>query len=136
MKRRNGFTLIEVLAVIIIIGVISIIAVPIVINYLNSARETAYTSFEKSMEEAAKGIVLDCINENNNCQIKMDNKKIYLNTLIEDELIENIKDPSGTNFCEEYTSYVNIIGDNPMEYKYEACLYCGTYITDNTKCEK
>ena len=56
-KKKKGFTLIEVLVVVIIIGIIALIAVPTVSNYIGQAKDTAYTSFEESMKNAAKNRV-------------------------------------------------------------------------------
>ena len=44
MKKRSGFTLIEVLAVIIIIGVLAIIAVPAVTKYISRSNDSVYAS--------------------------------------------------------------------------------------------
>ena len=44
MKKKSGFTLIEVLAVIIIIGVLAIIAVPAVTKYISRSNDSVYAS--------------------------------------------------------------------------------------------
>ena len=41
-KEKRAFTLIELLAVIVIIGVIALIAVPVVNNMIRQSREKAY----------------------------------------------------------------------------------------------
>lgn len=57
MKNKNGFTLIEILAVIIIIGVVMLIAVPAVSNYINSSRKSAYiTTAKEYIKEAQSKI--------------------------------------------------------------------------------
>lgn len=135
MRKKSGFTLIEVLAVIVIIGIVALIAVPSVMNYLNSASDSAYTTYEKTMESAAKNKVIKCLTDNENCDIEIESaQKIYLESLIEDGLLENMKDPNSSDFCEAYQSYVNITGNSPADYQYEACLYCGEYVTDRAIC--
>ena len=42
--KKNGFTLIEILAVIFILGILMIIAVPSVTNYINDSRKTSFTA--------------------------------------------------------------------------------------------
>ena len=42
--KKNGFTLIELLAVIIILAIVALIATPIVLNVVDSARESAAKS--------------------------------------------------------------------------------------------
>ena len=136
MKKNKGFTLIEVLAV-IIIGIIALIAVPSVMEYLNKAKDSTYVNYEKSMVDAVKNKVLKCISENEDCTLEMEtNQRVYLESLIEEGLIENMKDPESNSFCEAYQSYVNVFGDSPANYKYQACLYCGDYVTDNEACQE
>lgn len=42
MKRKNGFTLIEVLTVIIVLAIIALIAVPIIMNIINKANKSVF----------------------------------------------------------------------------------------------
>jgi prepilin-type N-terminal cleavage/methylation domain-containing protein len=44
MKRRNGFTLIEVMIVVAIFGVLAVIAIPAYKGYLASAQSSASTA--------------------------------------------------------------------------------------------
>ena len=44
MKDRKGFTLVEILAVIIIVGIIMLIAIPAVTNYISDSRKSAFLS--------------------------------------------------------------------------------------------
>jgi prepilin-type N-terminal cleavage/methylation domain-containing protein len=39
MKRRNGFTLVELLAVIVVIALISLLAMPPLVNQLSKTKE-------------------------------------------------------------------------------------------------
>ena len=41
MKRKNAFTLIELLAVIVVLAIIALIATPVVINIINDAQISA-----------------------------------------------------------------------------------------------
>ena len=136
MNKEKGFTLIEVLAIIIIIGIIALVAVPAVSKYIFSSKDMAYKTYEKSMESAAENKVFKCLSENENCVFEYDGgQRIYLQELIEDGLLDNMKDPNSDGYCEANQSYVNIIGNKPSEYKYDACLYCGNYISKDAVCE-
>jgi len=53
MKNKKGFTLIELVAVIVIIGVIALISTPIVLTVINSSREKAYEELVTNIEDAA-----------------------------------------------------------------------------------
>ena len=54
MNKRNGFTLVELLAVIVVLGVILIIAVPSVNKYLKNSKESAYEIQISTMIEAVE----------------------------------------------------------------------------------
>ena len=138
MKNKKGFTLIEILAVIIIIGIIAIIAVPSISRYLNSSKDTVYTSYEHSMEDAAKNRIVDCLSGNGDCELPEsdEEQRIYLDLLIEEGYLDNMKDPETKNFCEQLVSYVAISGESATNYKYKACLYCGDYYTNDVECRK
>ena len=56
-KNIKGFTLLEILAVIIILGVLLIIAVPSISNYINDSRKEAYIATAKEyIKEAQKKV--------------------------------------------------------------------------------
>ena len=52
--KRNGFTLVELLAVIIIIGVLSLITVPVVDNVIKSSKQSAHDEQLELILSAAK----------------------------------------------------------------------------------
>ena len=53
-KKFTAFTLIELLAVIIILGVLMIIAVPAVTNYISNSRKSAYVATAKDLMNGAR----------------------------------------------------------------------------------
>ena len=53
-RRKNGFTLVEILAVIIILGILMIIAVPAVSRYINDSRKSTYILTAKEYIDMAK----------------------------------------------------------------------------------
>ncbi len=56
-KNEKGFTLIEILAVIIILGILLVIAVPSISNYISDSRKNAYISTAKEyIKEAQKKV--------------------------------------------------------------------------------
>ena len=54
MKSKKGFTLVELLAVIVILGVIMIIAIPSVLNTLESSRKSTFSLYAKKVVVAAE----------------------------------------------------------------------------------
>lgn len=59
LKEERGVTLIELLAVIIILGIIAAIGVPAILNSRENAQIATYQSNAKILEEAAKRKILD-----------------------------------------------------------------------------
>ncbi len=51
---KNGFTLVELLAILVILGIITIVAVPSVITTNQKANENDYNEFKKTVENAAE----------------------------------------------------------------------------------
>ncbi len=58
-KKRKGFTLIEILAVIIILGILMIIAVPAVTRHINDSRKSTFVNSAKKFMDAALDEVTD-----------------------------------------------------------------------------
>lgn len=54
MIKKKGFTLVELLAVIIILGIISAITIPLVSTYINDSKQTAYEQLIASIEQTAQ----------------------------------------------------------------------------------
>jgi len=54
-KRQKGFTLIELVVVIAILGVMAAIAVPMVNNFLTSSKEQAYIADRETIQAAVSG---------------------------------------------------------------------------------
>lgn len=54
MNKRNGFTLVELLAVIVILAVILAIAVPRISNMIDKAKVQAFIDSEKMIVKATK----------------------------------------------------------------------------------
>ena len=51
---KNGFTLVELLVVIVIIGMLSLVAYPSIIKIINESKEDAYKSQIKMVEKVTK----------------------------------------------------------------------------------
>ena len=138
MKNKNGFTLIELIAVIVIIGIIAILIVPTVSKYIVDTRESTYDAHERSMSEAAESYTIECIQNNGrDCEIPGPNEErtIYLSELIDSDFIDKLGDPAKNgSYCNPNTSYVKIYNTNNNNFEYLACLYCSKYATKSVKC--
>src|SRR5574344_122654 len=139
MKKEKGFTLIEIIAVIIVLGIISLIAVVAVSRYMGDTEKNVYKSYEKSMISATKNKIVKCISGDDKCNLPNSGEKtkIQLNQLLDDGYIENLNIEKDGGSCDSYLSYVEIEridNSNNGNYKYEACLYCGEYKSENANC--
>ena len=56
-KKKRAFTLIELLAVIIILGILMIVAIPSVTSYINDSRKSAYVDTAKEIVSGTRNIV-------------------------------------------------------------------------------
>lgn len=65
MKKNNGFTLIEVLAVIVVLSIILVIATSVVTGNISNSRNSAFmTSFDNLIDDVRKHIVQNKSNKN------------------------------------------------------------------------
>lgn len=57
--RKNGFTLVELLAVIVVLALIMVIAIPAVLNTKETASKVLSADEERSIKDAAKLLAID-----------------------------------------------------------------------------
>jgi type IV pilus assembly protein PilA len=135
--NKKGFTLIELIGVIILIGIIAMIAIPSVSQYTDRGKLATFLAYESSMEDAAKNAVLDCIGNNSTrCTLpdKGETTNISLKTLIDEGFIDEIKSPTGGS-CDINKSYAKVLNRGNLNYKFKVCLYCDDYTTDLEDCK-
>ena len=114
--KRKGFTLVELLAVIVILAIIALITTVVVINIIETVKIRKYKVEEKSLEKAAELYYT-------NSQIFPFQDEISLNTLVEKGYINSVKDTGNGSTCEG-----KVIKDNNGELK--GCLKCSNYVTE------
>ena len=123
-KNKKGFTLIEILAAVTILGVLSIVAVVSVNKIIQKAKQNHYITAEDNLEMAGQSYV----QQNRNALPKAigQKKQIPLKTLVEKNYIEPIKDYSD-NECNLENSYVQVFKYSKEDYSYVAYLDCPVY---------
>ena len=121
MKTKKGFTLIELIAVIVILGLVLIIAIPFFSGSLKTFRDDYYTNLNGNMLNAGKQFF-----DYNRLYLPhkyLDSAIVDANTLYEENIIDELKDYNGAS-CDKYESYVIAIRKSMDEVTYDTCLKC------------
>ena len=112
MKNKNAFTLVELIAVVSILGLIALIVYPTIASVIKDARENSYQDQVTVIEKAAKSWSID-----NASKLSTDGKSynLKMSELLNGGYIssEDVKDPR--NSSKTLSGYVEIKYDS--EYK-------------------
>lgn len=113
---KKGFTLVELLAVIILLGIISMIAVPLINDQIQLSREKAYEQNVVSIEEAARRY-----GTTNMLGYSTEEQKLSLTTLISAGLLDekNLVNPKNDKQMSGCVYYKWNNTNNIYEYRYD-----------------
>ncbi len=125
MKRRKinnkGFTIVEILAVVVILGVLAVIAVPAVYKHVQKTEIQSYDTMAKSAKQGLESYLLENAANSGVVRIK---------DLIEDEYLEATIDPKdNSKICDGYIKYNLVEGTDGSldQYEYTINLCCSNY---------
>jgi len=125
-KNKRAFTLIELVAVIIILGIIMLIVVPIVTRAVRKSRLELMESQEETLELLGKEYFL------NNREALPKNtgeaSSVSISTLIKEGYTKEVKDYNKES-CDNEASYVEVIKLGKGKYNYHTYLKCKSYTT-------
>ncbi len=123
-NNKKGFTLVEILAAVTILGIISVIAIVSVTNVIEKAKVKHYTTAEEQLRLAGQSYA-----QQNRAALPKaigQKTKIPLKVLVNTNYIEPIKDYSD-NKCDLDNSYVQVFKYSQTEYSYLPYLDCPVY---------
>ena len=117
---KKGFTLIEVLGVIVLLGVIALIVYPAIDKTIKESREKAYLENIRNIEEVAL-----TYSTSTDLGYSEDYKKIELQTLKKAGLLndKDIQNPVDNSVMQGCVIYRWVTSSNQYEFKYsEECV--------------
>lgn len=131
MNKKKGFTIIELLAAVVIVGIILGLAILVINRYIIQGHETVNSQLEKNLVLSAKSYFSD-----NTKKLKLigkDGAVVWYTVLKSNNYIENDLIDSKGNSCSK--SYVYVKKDG-SKYQYTGCIVCDNDGYNNTTGKK
>ena len=121
--KTKGFTMVELLATVVILGILAGISTPLVSRYLTKARENNYEHMFTGAYDAANNYIIEI-------NISISNAYyISLESLVDDDYLENLEDPGNLgNSCSGVIKLApSSLSSGLKTYNYTCLLECNNY---------
>ncbi len=126
--NKKGFTLLELIAVIIILGILMSLAYTSVSKYLNQARSTTYSDFEKNITSGVTNYLID---HTGSIPDEGESLVVDVEKLVCEGYVDDLQDPRESARTCNLESYAIVKRNNDtssnMDIEYSACLKCTGY---------
>lgn len=132
MKINNkAFTLVEMIAVVALISILSGTAIMSVSNIVNKSKKKTYQNFEKNLKVAATNYI-----GNHPELVATGSQTLQATQLIDEGYLETMVDPANkSSNCNENSSVTvyqkRANGAFNIEMSYKICLVCSSYKTSS-----
>lgn len=133
--NKKGFTLVELLLVIVIIAIISLVVLPNIMDILNTSKNKKWTTIEDIVKTNLELYNIDyledlwnfgCIPDpetGETCEGKNDISKYEFKTKEEIDEVLDINSDIDLDICE--VTYMNIEKEGNKDFEYNVCISCG-----------
>ena len=131
-RQSKGFTIVEILAVVVILGILAGVAVPMVYRYVDKSKKQSYETMESTVYAGAKNYVLEQNMSLNSCASGYTDIETIGDNFLQDlQYVERLVDPNDKSKQCVYNVYgceeTEAAGDALATYKYKIELKCLDY---------
>lgn len=157
MKKKNqkGFTLVELMGVILILGIVLLIAIPAVTKFLGKSKNQYYETTIDNIESATEEFLMDYDElvppaKDGGTVYETSVTEFYLKNLVDLKYLDSVEDPNTHASCDEdsyvvvtntgydaqYSSDGEVLQGANQNLEIDVCLKCGdeTINDHNSKC--
>ena len=120
--NKKGFSLIEILGVIVILGILSVVAIGFVTRLINKSKEESDNQNKRTLQMAAESYVSankSILPKNIGERIVVSAEELHKKNYLKEEIVNNKGENCVTN------SYVEVHKITKNTYDYNAFLFCG-----------
>ncbi len=130
MRNKNGFTLVELLAVIVILGLIAGVGVLAYTSIIDSSKIKVYESYEHTMHAET----MELLGKHVELLPKKNKTKRFSLTDIKIEPINNPRNKSD-KCTSSYVDVTRKVVNGVDTFTYKVCLICNDYNKNGSQCK-